>query len=156
MNVENQKLNQELTEALQKLLVKNYDAEKGFIKAMQEIEHTALKGFMQRQAAKRNQFATELDKELHALNARPEDEGSLAADLHRFWIDVKSIVSKDDISSVLEECLRGEKMSADEYENALESDKFPQHLRTVINNQLSQIYHTIEDLQQLDDIAKLR
>ena len=42
MNAQNQKLNQELTEALQKLLVKNYDAEKGFIKAMQEIEHTAL------------------------------------------------------------------------------------------------------------------
>lgn len=156
MNAEKQKLNLELTETLQKLLVKNYDAEKGFIKAMQEIEHTELRGFMQRQAVKRNHFANQLDKELHALNARPEVDGSLAADLHRIWIDVKSIISKDDISSVLEECMRGEKLSAEEYENALKEHDFPQHLRTVLNNQLSQIYHTIEDLQQLDDIAKLR
>lgn len=156
MNVDKQKQHEELVDTLQKLLVKNYDAEKGFIKAMQEINHTELKGFMQRQAAKRNQFATELDKELHAINARPENEGSIAANLHRFWIDVKSIVSKDDISSVLEECLRGEKISAEEYENALKEFEFSTHLRTIINNQLSKIYRTIEDLQQLEDISKLK
>ena len=156
MESDKQKIHEELTESLQNLLVKNYDAEKGFIKAMQQVEHPAIKGFMQRQAAKRNNFATELDNELHALNETPREHGSLAAGLHRTWIDLKNTILTNDVSSILEECLRGEKNSAHEYESILDSHEFPQHLRTIINNQLSQIYRTIEDLQQLEDITNLQ
>ena len=44
----------------------------------------------------------------------------------------------------------------DFYETVLKEHDFPQHLRTVINNQLSKIYRTIEDLQQLEDITRLQ
>ncbi|MFI8379679.1 PA2169 family four-helix-bundle protein [Leeuwenhoekiella sp. NPDC079379] len=156
MESDKQKTHNKLTESLQGLLVKNYDAEKGFIKAMQHLEHPDLRGFMQRQAAKRSNFATELDRELHALNETPKSSGTLAADLHRTWIELKNTILSADVSTVLEECLRGEKNSAHEYETVLQSHEFPQHLRTVINNQLSKIYRTIDDLQQLDDITKLQ
>tara|TARA_R110002020_G_scaffold248655_1_gene462680 strand:+ start:139 stop:609 length:471 start_codon:yes stop_codon:yes gene_type:complete len=156
MNSDKQQIHEELTESLQSLLLKNYDAEKGFIRAMQEIEHPALKGFMQRQAAKRSNFATELHTELHNLNETPKEHGSPAAQVHRIWIDFKSSLHKEDATSILEECLRGEKNSANEYETVLKEHDFPQHLRTVINNQLSKIYRTIEDLQQLEDITRLQ
>ena len=146
----------QLTAGLQRLLVKNYDAEKGYIQAMQDIDHVDLRGFMQRQAAKRNLFATELDNELHALNEQPEADGSLAGDLHRTWMNLRSALNLDDNSAILEECLRGEKASAEEYEDVLKEIEFPQHLRTVINNQLSKIYRTITDLQQLEDLTKLQ
>jgi len=145
-----------ITEGLQRLLIKNYDAEKGYIKAMQDIDHAALRGFMQRQAAKRNGFATELDHELHLLNEKPKSDGSLAGDLHRTWMDLRDVLNLNDKSAILEECLRGEQVSEEEYKKVLEDIKFPQHLRTVINNQLSKIQRTIEDLQQLEDITKLQ
>ncbi|MAW95228.1 MULTISPECIES: PA2169 family four-helix-bundle protein [unclassified Leeuwenhoekiella] len=147
---------EKITKGLQRLLVKNYDAEKGYITAMQDIDHAALRGFMQRQAAKRNSFATELDHELHLINEKPESDGSLAGSLHRTWMDLRDALNLNDKSAILEECLRGEETSAKEYEQVLEEIQFPQHLRTVINNQLSKIYRTIEDLQQLEDITKLQ
>ncbi|MGO4911309.1 ferritin-like domain-containing protein [Leeuwenhoekiella sp. W20_SRS_FM14] len=156
MESDKQITHNELTESLQRLLVKNYDAEKDFIRAMQHLEHPALRGFMQRQAAKRSGFATELDRELHNLNETPKSSGTVVADLHRTWIELKNAILEADVSTVLEECLRGEKNSAHEYETVLQSHEFPQHIRTVINNQLSRIYRTIEDLQQLEDITKLQ
>ena len=156
MNKETISTHDQITEGLQRLLVKNYDAEKGYIKAMQDIDHPSLRGFMQRQAAKRNSFATELDHELHLLNEKPKTDGSLAGSLHRTWMDLRDALNLNDKSAILEECLRGEQVSAEEYKQVLNNVQYPQHLRTVINNQLSKIYRTIEDLQQLEDITKLQ
>jgi|TARA_R100000479_G_scaffold176515_1_gene131731 uncharacterized protein (TIGR02284 family) len=141
---------------LQELLEKNYDAEKGFKKAMEDAESQDLKHFLKKQAQQRNKFATELDKEIHSLNEKPKESGSTTGSLHRTWINIKSAISGNDDEAVLEECIRGEKASMEEYEKTLKENRFPNNLETVLNSQLSEIKGTVAKVKNLEDLAENR
>lgn len=75
--MENSKHNEKLVESLQELLQKNYDAEQGFKKVMVKAENPLLKNWLQKKAALRASFATEIDQELRKLNAEPRRKEAL-------------------------------------------------------------------------------
>ncbi|MCH2488523.1 MAG: PA2169 family four-helix-bundle protein [Flavobacteriales bacterium] len=143
-----------LVDNLQELLEKNYDAEKGFTKAMKDAKNERLKSFLKNQAAKHGQFANELDQEIRALNETPKESGSTTGSLHRAWIDIKAAVSGNDDEAVLEECIRGEKASVDEYEEKLKENRFPPQVASVLNKQVSEIRTTLDKVKSLEDIAE--
>ncbi|NND88274.1 MAG: PA2169 family four-helix-bundle protein [Flavobacteriaceae bacterium] len=140
-----------LVNNLQELLEKNYDAEKGFTKAMKDAENSRLKGFLKRQAAQRAQFVNELDQEIRNLNETPKDSGSFKGDMHRTWIDIKTAFTGDNDEAVLEECIRGEKASVEEYQERLEKNHFPPHVTSVLTNQLNTIQGTLNNVKTLED-----
>ena len=142
-----------LVDNLQDLLVKNYDAQKGFIKAMEDAESGNLKKFLQHQAAQRNRFATELDHQIRSLNEKPKESGSITGDLHRTWIDIKTAVAGNSDEAVLEECIRGEKASWNEYEEKLKEQNFPPNISSVLQNQASEIHNTLNRVKTLEDLA---
>lgn len=144
----------EHAEALQILLQKNYDAEKAFKKAISKTENESLKEFLKRQALKHNRFATELDKEIRSLNETPKEEGSFTGKLSRAWMDIKVAVSGNHDEAILEECIRGEKDSAEEYEEALDKNKFPPHLEEVLKKQLSDINTMIAEVKSMEDLTE--
>lgn len=144
----------EQVEALQVLLQKNYDAEKGFKKAITKTENENLKEFLKRQASKHNRFTTELDKEIRSLNAKPKEEGSLAGKLSRAWMDIKVAVVANDDKAILEECIRGEKNSAEEYEEALDENKFPSHIEEILKKQLNDINTMIAEVKSMEDLIE--
>lgn len=142
-----------LVNNLQELLEKNYDAEKGFTKAMKDADNSRLKGFLQRQAAQRAQFVNELDQEIRNLNETPKDSGSFKGDMHRAWIDIKTAFTGDNDEAVLEECIRGEKASVEEYKERLQKNSFPPEVAQVLNNQLQTIQNTLSQVKTLEDVA---
>ncbi|MAN59281.1 MAG: hypothetical protein CMC08_05540 [Flavobacteriaceae bacterium] len=142
-----------IVDNLQGLLEKNYDAEKGFSKAMDNAENARLKNFLKQQAAQRNRFATELTHELRNLNETPKDSGSTTGSLHRTWIDIKSAVAGNDDEAVLEECIRGEKASVEEYEETLKNNRFPNNIESVLTKQASEIRQTLSKVKNLEDLA---
>jgi len=144
----------EHAEALQTLLQKNYDAEKGFKKAITKTENVNLKEFLKRQAVKHNRFATELDKEIRSLNEHPKEEGSFTGKLSRAWMDIKVAVSGNHDEAILEECVRGEKDSAKEYEEALDENNFAPHLKEVLKKQLSDIKTMIAEVKSMEDLTE--
>jgi uncharacterized protein (TIGR02284 family) len=144
----------EHAEALQELLQKNYDAEKGFKKAITKTESDSLKEFLKRQALKHNRFATELDKEIRSLNEAPKEEGTFTGKLSRAWMDIKVAISGNHDEAILEECVRGEKDSAEEYEEALNKNKFPPHLEEVLRKQLSEIKIMIAEVKSMEDLIE--
>lgn len=148
-----EKLHDDLVNNLQELLEKNYDAQKGYKKALEDAEDGQLKTFLMHQAAKRGQFVNELDKEIRSLNETPRTEGSTTGALHRTWIDIKTAVTGNDDEAVLEEVIRGEKASVDEYEDKLKNYSFPPNVNSVINNQLSSINSTLNKVKTLEDLA---
>ncbi|WP_026451923.1 ferritin-like domain-containing protein [Aequorivita capsosiphonis] len=157
MKTTNEKANEQnhdkLVGNLQELLEKNYDAQKGFTKAMEDAKNPRLKGFLQQQAAQRSRFSNELTNELRNLNEEPKDSGSLTGDLHRTWIDIKSAVTGNEDEAVLEECIRGEKASWDEYENKLKEENFPPNIASMLQKQASEINGTLNKVKTLEDIA---
>jgi uncharacterized protein (TIGR02284 family) len=147
-------IHENLVDNLQGLLERNYDAEAGYKKAMQDAENAQLKEFLKRQAAQRGAFASELDQEIRALNETPKESGSTTGKLHRTWIDIKSSLSGNDDEAVLEECIRGEKASVEEYEEKLKENNFPPQISNVLNNQMNTIKSTLNTIKGLEDISE--
>ncbi len=148
-----QNIHDEIVDNLQGLLEKNYDAEKGFKKAMEDAKSPNLKGFLKKQAAQRGRFANELTQELRNLNAQPKESGSATGTLHRAWIDIKSAVTGHTDESILEECIRGEKASWDEYSETLKNTNFPQNISSVVTKQATEVKTTLSQVKSLEDIA---
>ncbi|WP_026838665.1 ferritin-like domain-containing protein [Gillisia sp. JM1] len=144
----------EVVKNLNELLEKNYDAEKGFKKALEDVKNPSLKKFFKKQVVIRNRFKTEIEKELHDLNAHPKiKEGSATGSIHRVWIDIKTALSGNDDEAVLEECIRGEKASAKEYEEKLSKGYFSPNVKKMLTSQLHEIKNTISSVKRLEDIA---
>lgn len=138
---------------LQNILEKNYDAEKGYSKAMQDAKTPALKSFLKKQAVQRSGFANAIDNELRQLNEKPKESGSLTGTMHRAWIDIKSSVAGNDDEAVLEEVIRGEKASVEEYEDVLKKHTLAPQVNNILQSQLRDIQGTLNRVKTLEDIA---
>jgi len=142
-----------LVNNLQELLEKNYDAERGFKKALEDADSHGLKEFLKMQAVQRNRFATELDKQIRDLNEEPKENGSASGSLHRAWIDIKTAFTGKDDEAVLEECIRGEKASVEEYEDKLKNNHFPVQTTELLDRHLVEIRATLSEVRSLEDLA---
>ncbi|RAJ18023.1 ferritin-like domain-containing protein [Olleya aquimaris] len=145
--------NQDTVNALQELLQKNYDAEAGYKQVMTKTENQHLKNWLQQKALQRNTFATELDHQIRKHNAEPKTDGTLKGDLHRGWINIKSTLSKDTDEALLEECIRGEKASVEEYESQLENFNNNPEIKTIVQSQLTTVKSALNTVKKLEDIV---
>ena len=150
-----QNIHKEIVNNLQDLLEKNYDAEKGFTKAMKNAKSENLKQFLKKQAVQRSRFATEITQELRNLNEEPKESGSVTGDLHRTWMDIKTTVVGNEDEGILEECIRGEKASAKEYEEMLQKYNFPPQISSVLQKQSSEIHQTLSQVKRLEDLVDI-
>lgn len=143
-----------LVTLLTNLLEKNYDAEKGYKKAIEHTKKRELKLFFRNQAAQRNHFVTELDRQIHLLNEHPKTEtnGSTLGNIHRFWIDFKTSWSKNDDEAIIEECLRGEKASLKEYEEKIAKNILPPGIKAMLEKQRDVIRETITEIKILENL----
>ena len=148
----NQQKHKETVNVLQNIIEKNYDAEKGYKKAMQDAKNPLLKGFLQKQAVQRSHFATEIDQKLRQLGEVPKESGSFTGTLHRAWIDIKSSVAGNDDEAVLEEVIRGEKASVDEYQEVLKNNHLSPDITQILQSQVGDIQGTLNRVKRLEDI----
>jgi uncharacterized protein (TIGR02284 family) len=72
-----------VSDKLNELLVKNYDAEKGYINAMQDVDNVEVKKFFKKRAEERSRFAQQLRTEILTYGEIPEESGSLKGVMHR-------------------------------------------------------------------------
>ena len=119
---------------LNNLLEKTYDAEKGFKKAAENVENNSLKSYFNQKAQERYEFGHELKGEIKSFNQDVDKGGSLVGDAHRAWMDVKKIFSSDNEESMLEEAIRGEKSSVEEYNEVLNETSLPLSTKNVLEN----------------------
>ncbi|MEP5255726.1 MAG: PA2169 family four-helix-bundle protein [Winogradskyella arenosi] len=116
---------EEISNQLNELLEKNYDAEKGYLNAADNVESKNLKIFFKRRASERSEFAKELRTEILQYGEIPEDSGSFKGAVHRNWMSLKSTFSSNNEEAILEEALRGEKASLEEYNNLIKEPNLP-------------------------------
>lgn len=111
--------NDEVISVLNNLIETCRDGQNGFESAAEGVTKPELKSLFQQYARQRSQFASEIQGIVRQLGGDPETTGSVAAALHRGWIDIKAAVTGKDEHSVLEECERGEDSAKKNYEEAL-------------------------------------
>ncbi|WP_299063813.1 PA2169 family four-helix-bundle protein [uncultured Polaribacter sp.] len=147
------KYTEKISNKLNELLEKNYDAEKGYLNSAENVESSNLKIFFKNRASERSQFAKELRTEILSYGQIPEDDGSFKGAMHRNWMSLKSLFSTNDEEAILEEALRGEKASLEEYKEILKEDAFAPSTRKMLEQQQQKIQAAINILMVEEELA---
>ena len=147
--MENNKEN--LVSELNEVLERNFDAIKGYKKASENISNSVLRDYFNTQVNQRQEFVSTLQTKVAELGGNPVDEGSFKGNLHRTWMDVTGAVATNKEEAILEECIRGEKAAAEEYQDLLEAHltRYPEIERIVLN-QKRDLEATVRKLEQFE------
>ena len=109
--------------SLHDLLQMNIDSRDGFAYAGERLaeKHSSLSMRFHRYSQQRNEFFEKL-KEIGEMNHQePIERGSIAASLHRTWMDLRDQLHEAiDVSSVITEAMRGESYIKNSYETAID------------------------------------
>lgn len=118
------KYSEKVSNKLNELLQKTYDAEKGYKLAQEKVENPSVKQFLSDKVKQRYTFGHELKSEIAEFGQLPEKGGSIKGDLHRTWMNITSTITGNEDERILEEVERGEKASLKEYEEILNNSDF--------------------------------
>ncbi|WP_224485003.1 ferritin-like domain-containing protein [Robertkochia aurantiaca] len=148
------KYTEKMSKRLNELLEKSYDAEKGYLEAIDNIENNEIKMFFKRQADQRSEFAKDLRREIISYGEIPEDSGSLKGDTHRVWMNLKSMLSSNSEEAVLEECLRGEEKAIEEYNEILEDrSTLPPSTVALLEKHKDKIRNSMNRLKTFEELV---
>lgn len=145
----------EISKKVNLLIEKNNDAYKGYKNASDNAESSQLKSYLLQQASERQSFANKLSGNLKVYNPdfKVDTDGSTTGTIHRAWMDAKTALSVDDDESILEECIRGDKASVEEYKEFLKDhNAAPQDMRSTIEGQLQNVQNTLGRVTRLEDL----
>ncbi|WP_452222308.1 ferritin-like domain-containing protein [Lacinutrix salivirga] len=148
------KFTEKISNKLNELLVKNYDAEKGYLNAIDNVESDRLKMFFKRRASERSEFAKELRTEILRYGEIPEDSGSFKGTMHRNWMSLKSLFTSNDEEAILEEALKGEEASLKEYNDIINSDMvFPPSIDSLLAKQKNAVQSAINTVKVHEELV---
>jgi uncharacterized protein (TIGR02284 family) len=125
------------------------DGQNGFQTAAEGVKNSELKTLFGTYSHQRAQFAGELQNEVSRLGGDAEKTGSVAATLHRGWINIKSTVTGEDEGAVIAECERGEDSAVKNYKEALGED-LPADLKAIIEKQYAQVQEAHDRIRALE------
>jgi uncharacterized protein (TIGR02284 family) len=137
---------------LNDLLQKNMDAHQGYQKAGEDVEHTSLEAYLRDKSAQRQRFANQIKSEIVSLGGEPKPQTTLKGSLHHAWMDLKSALASNTDKAVFEECVRGERVCVEDYEEKLSEHDLLPSARTLLLNQRNQV---VEDLEQAKTLEGL-
>lgn len=144
---------QEVGNKLNGLLEKTYDAEKGYKKAAENVNHSSLKQYFKAKAQQRYDFGHDLKEEIRSFNQEVDKGGSITGAAHRTWMDAKALFSSENAESMLEEAIRGEKSSVEEYNDVLNETTLPSSTKSLLSNQKQAIESGLFKIKTLEDLA---
>ncbi|QDO94288.1 PA2169 family four-helix-bundle protein [Formosa sediminum] len=137
---------------LNALLEKTYDAEQGFAKAAENVTETPLKNYFKRKSQERLTFGHELKQELAAYGQHIDKGGSFTGQAHRTWMDIKSAFTTNNEEAMLEEAIRGEKASVEEYQDVLSETDLPLSTKTILESQKHTIENGLSKIKSIEDL----
>lgn len=117
---------------LNTLITTTIDSAHGFERSAENADAARFQSMFQEFATERRQCVSDLQARVRQLGGEPADDGSLKADVHRRWLDMKNAITGTGDKSVIEEVERGEDYIKEKYETALKDDKLSAETRMVI------------------------
>lgn len=146
-------LTHDVTDLLNELIQTCRDGQDGFEKSAKAIDDPALRDELLEYSAQRRQFADELQSRVASAGEEPAEEGSVAAVMHRGWMDLRSALSSNDRYAILAECERGEDSAVSAYRKAMESDLPPEY-ESIVQLQYEEVLRTHDRVKALRDAAQ--
>lgn len=124
------------------------DGVNGFREAAQAVTNVDAKALFTSRVPAIEGAAAELQAEVRRLGGDPETTGSVAAAVHRGWINLKAAVTGKDEAAIITECVRGEELAAKNYEDALKAE-LPAEARAVVERQYQGTVANLEKVRGL-------
>ena len=141
--------NEKTSRALADLLTLNHTSQQGYESAAEHVSDARVKSHLSEFAQQRAQFASTLQGFGSRMGVKAEETSTVeavvteaAAAVHRGWINLKTLVTGDgqtNTDAVLAACETGEATALKAYETALAVEGLPQDLKSVLEQQHSQI-----------------
>ena len=124
---------------LNTLITTTIDSANGFERSAENADAGRFKQMFQEMGRERREVVTNLQARVRQLGGEPNDDGSLKADLHRRWVDMRNALSGGDDKQVINEVERGEDYIKEKYETALKDDKLSAQARSVVEEAFSSV-----------------
>jgi uncharacterized protein (TIGR02284 family) len=131
--------NETITRAFTDILNLNRTSVKGYQEAAEEVKNPTLKSKLSEYSQQRAGFVADLEGYAKQYGIDAKEETTIesvatdaAAAVHRGWINIKSVITGQDDSSVLE---AGEATALKAYETALSAQDIPAGAKTVFQQQ---------------------
>lgn len=147
--------NKHVVSVLNDLIETCRDGEEGFKTCADDIKRPELKTLFQKRARQCGESATELQHLVHQLGGEAETDTSLSADLHRRWVDLKSMITGKDDEAILNECERGEDVAKRSYQKALEQN-LPEQVRSVVQRQYEGVLRNHDEVRALRNAERAK
>jgi uncharacterized protein (TIGR02284 family) len=113
-------LNDHDVSVLNSLITTTIDSALGFERSAEDSASGRFAALFREFGAERRRIVVELQEAVRALGGTPDDDGSLKADLHRRWVDLRAAISSDGgDKAIVEEVERGEDYLKGKYDSAL-------------------------------------
>lgn len=146
----------EVISVLNDLIETSKDGEAGFKVCAEDVQRADLKTLFNDRARDCASAASELQGLVRQLGGDPERSTSVAGDLHRRWVDLKSLVTGKDEEAILNECERGEDVAKKNYRQALENKDLPMEVRSVVQRHYDGVVRNHDQIRALRDAARAR
>lgn len=117
---------------LNSLITTTIDSANGFERSAEDADVPQFIDMFREFAQQRRQVVGRLQERVRALGGTPNDDGSLKADLHRRWVDLRDAISKGGDQEIIEEVERGEDYLKAKYDAALADRELSAETLTVI------------------------
>ena len=130
------------------------DGEQGFRDAAEHVQRQDLRSVFNEYSRQRSQFAGELQSLVSRIGGDPEHSGSIAASIHRGWINLKSAMTGRDDHAILAECETGEDSAVRNYQDALAHD-LPSDVRSPVEEQYRHILEAHNRTKSLRESSQM-
>ena len=104
---------------LNTLITTTIDSANGFERSAEDVDVPQFVDMFREFAQERRQVIARLQERVRTLGGTPNDDGSLKADLHRRWVDLRDAISGGGDKEIIEEVERGEDYLKAKYDTAL-------------------------------------
>ena len=117
---------------LNTLITTTIDSANGFERSAEDADMPQFVDMFREYAQERRQVVGRLQEKVRQLGGTPNDDGSLKADLHRRWVDMRDAISRGGDKEIIEEVERGEDYLKAKYDTALEDSRLSPETLSVI------------------------
>ena len=104
---------------LNSLITTTIDSADGFERSAEDAQAGRFAQRFRDFAAERRQVVSRLQESVRSLGGTPNDDGSLTAELHRRWVDLRAAIAGGGDQAIIEEVERGEDHLKSKYDTAL-------------------------------------
>jgi len=135
---------------LNELIEVSKDGEEGFRACAQGARDSGLKIYFGTCADRCRESARLMAEEVLRRGGTPQMESSMTGAVHRAFMSVKTLFSRDDDLAILDECERGEDLALRAFIQALD-EPLPADVRTLIQSQFLGVKHNHDRIKALRD-----